>query len=92
MSTSSYNPCIQGTIIAVRIYRESELLTSAELAFTHGKTIKIPWSSVDQRNKFKEGITEYTLFYDERCRCPFKCIADKQNDNPDVLNPTYKPA
>lgn len=60
-----YTPESCGIVLAVKIEGNKEKLPVATLSFAFGGTYKTTWcpSTLD---RFKKGISSYTLFFDER--------------------------
>lgn len=73
MTTIKYNPMIHGAVTAIHIWLDNGYKPMAELAFAFGGTKVINWDNVSERKKYKDGITAYTIMYDERAESvPFE--------------------
>ena len=66
-NSEEYDPGKHGAVIAIRIfYDKLKPCSMAELAFAFGGTCIIDWTNIILRERFKKGITGYTLMYDTR--------------------------
>ena len=60
-------------VLAVRIYYDNLTMTPwADLRMADGVMEHICWTNVKERSEFEQGITGYTLFYDERDKCAWE--------------------
>lgn len=70
----NYNPIIHGAVRAIRIFTdwENACTPMAELIFASGVKETIQWNSLAERKKYADGITAYTIFFDERTEAKFE--------------------
>ena len=62
-----YNVARDGAVIAIRLFFEAgKSIPMAEIVTAFGRRGIVRWDSVENRNRYGNGITAYTLYYDER--------------------------
>lgn len=69
-----YHPMTHGAVEAIRIFRDKNGVSMAELVFCFGEKETIDWTNDAEREKFAAGISGHTLYYDERCKPAFKDV------------------
>lgn len=67
----SYSAERYGAILAIKITLDDKATPQATLISAYGKEFHIQWNMPSKVAEFEQGITGYTLFYDERPKRPF---------------------
>lgn len=62
---NEYTPQKNGSVVAIKIYNKG-CSPMAVLAFAFGGFVEIRWDVAEERNKYKDGINAYTLYFDAR--------------------------
>lgn len=61
-----YDVTKNGIIVAAHIFLKNGYQPMATLVFAFGGHVTIEWDNIKEREKYKEGINAYTVFFDDR--------------------------